>query len=63
MPNNKKVWHIHELVSKQITILNMPFHMKSANILESSQYEDEFVGISYSFKYSKYFKGLPKDMH
>jgi hypothetical protein len=44
------------------TILNMPFHMKSANVLESSQYGDEFVGIRYSSKYSKYFEGLPKDM-
>ena len=33
-----------------------------ANVLESSKYRDEFVGISYSSKYSKYFEGLPKDM-
>ena len=49
-------------VSTQMTILNMPFHMRCANVLESSKYGDEFVGISYSSKYSKYFKGLPKDM-
>ena len=43
-----------------MTILNMPF--VCANVLESSKYGDEFVGISYSSKYSKYFEGLPKDM-
>ena len=63
MPNNKKAWHIHKLVgSTQITILNMPFYMKSANVLENYKYGDEFVGISYSSKYSKYSEGLPKDM-
>jgi hypothetical protein len=49
-------------VSAQITILNMPFHMKSANVLENYKYRDEFVGINYSSKYSKYSKGLSKDM-
>jgi hypothetical protein len=42
-----------------MTILNMPFHMKSVQILESSKFGDEFVGISYS---SKYFEELPKNI-
>ena len=33
-----------------------------ANVLENYKYGDEFVGISYSSKYSKYSEGLPKDM-
>ena len=33
MPNNKQAWHIHKLVgSTQITILNMPFYMKSVQM-------------------------------
>ena len=33
MLNNKKAWHIRELwVSTQITILNMPFYMKSVQM-------------------------------
>jgi hypothetical protein len=48
MLNNKKAWHIHELAGKH-----------SDNY---SKYGDKFVGISYLFKYSKYFKGLLKDM-
>ena len=61
MPKNKQVWHICELVSKcpdNYSKYAFPYEV-CANILESSKYEDDFVGISYSFKY---FKGLPKDM-
>jgi hypothetical protein len=48
MPNNKKVWNIFKLVGK------CPDNY--------SKYGDEFVAISYSYQYSKYLKGLPKDM-
>ena len=42
----------------------MPFYMKSVQmyVLKNYKYGDEFVGISYSSKYSKYSEGLPKDM-
>jgi len=48
MLNNKKAWHICELVGRCPD--------------DYCKYGDEFVGISYSSKYSKYFEGLPKDM-
>jgi hypothetical protein len=50
------------VVRAQMTILNMFFHEVCANVLENFKYGDEFVGISYSSKYYKYCKGLPKDM-
>jgi hypothetical protein len=64
MLNNKKAWHIHELVGKHpddYSKYAFPYEV-CVNVLESSKYGDEFVGISYSSKYSKYFEGLPKDM-
>jgi hypothetical protein len=64
MPNNKKAWHIRELAGKHpdnYSKYAFPYEV-CANVLESSKYGDEFVGISYSSKYSKYFQGLPKDM-
>ena len=64
MPNNKKAWHIRKLAGKRpddYSKYAFPYEV-CANVLESSKYGDEFVGISYSSKYSKYFKGLPKDM-
>jgi hypothetical protein len=59
MPNNKKTWHIHELAGKRPDSYSkyaFPYEV-CANVLESSKYGDEFVGINYSSKYSKYFKG------
>jgi hypothetical protein len=64
MLNNKKAWHICELAGKRpdnYSKYAFPYEV-CANVLESSKYGDEFVGINYSSKYSKYFKGLPKDM-
>ena len=62
MPNNKKAWHIHKLVGKH-TDNNYAFlYEVCANVLENYKYRDEFVGISYLSKCSKYSKGLPKDM-
>ena len=45
MLNNKMAWHIHWWVSTQMTILNMPFHMKS-NVLESFKYGDELFTVA-----------------
>jgi hypothetical protein len=61
MLNNKKAWHICELVGEHLdNYSKYAFSYEvCANVLESSKYGDEFVRISYS---SKYFKGLPKDM-
>jgi hypothetical protein len=56
MLNNKKTWHIHELVD--YSKYAFPYEV-CVNVLESSKYGDEFMGISYS---SKYFEGLPKGM-
>ena len=61
MLNNKKAWHIHQLAGKRPGNY-LPLHKKSANVLENSKYGDEFAGIIYSSQYSKYFKGLLKDM-
>jgi hypothetical protein len=64
MPNNKQAWHIHKLVGKHPdNYFKYAFlYEVCANVLENYKYGDEFVGISYSSKYSKYSKGLPKDM-
>ena len=61
MLNNKKAWLIHELAGKHLDDYSkyaFPYEV-CANVLESSKYGDEFVGISYL---SKCFKGLPKNM-
>jgi hypothetical protein len=61
MPNNKKAWHIRELAGKRpdnYSKYAFPYEV-CANV---SNYGDEFAGISYSSKISKYFKGLPRDM-
>jgi hypothetical protein len=60
MLNNKKAWHICELGGKRpdnYSKYAFPYEV-CANVLESSKYGDEFVGISSSSKYSKHFKGL-----
>ena len=64
MPNNKKAWHIHKLVGKHPDNYSKYVFLYEvcANVLENYKYGDEFVGISYSSKYSKYSEGLPKDM-
>ena len=64
MLNNKKAWHICELVGKHpdnYSKYAFPYEV-CANVLESSKYGDEFMGISYSSQYYKYCKRLPKDM-
>ena len=56
--------HIYELAGKHpdnYFKYAFPYEV-CPNVLESSKYGDEFVGISDSSKYSKYSKGLPKDM-
>jgi hypothetical protein len=50
MPNNKKAWHIRELADKRpdnYSKYAFPYEV-CVNVLESSKYGDEFVGISYS---------------
>jgi hypothetical protein len=64
IPHNKKPWHIHELEGKppdNYFKYAFPYEV-FANVLEHSKYGDEFVGINYLYKFSKYFKGLTKDM-
>jgi DNA modification methylase len=54
MPNNKKAWHIRELADKRpdnYSKYAFPYEV-CANVLESSKYGDEFVGINYSSKCS-----------
>jgi hypothetical protein len=64
MPNNKKAWHIHQLVGKHPDnyckyVFAYEFHI---NVFENSKYGDEYAGILYRFKCFKYFEGLLKDM-
>jgi hypothetical protein len=52
MPNNKKAWHIRELAGKHpdnYSKYAFPYEV-CANVLESSKYGDEFVGINYISK-------------
>jgi hypothetical protein len=50
MLNNKKAWHICELVGEHLdNYSKYAFsHEVCANVLESSKYGDEFMRISYS---------------
>jgi hypothetical protein len=60
MLNNKKAWHICELVGKHpddYYKYAFPYEV-CVNVLESSEYGDEFVGISYSYKDSKIFQRI-----
>jgi hypothetical protein len=64
IPNNKKAWRIRKLAGKHpdnYSKYAFPYEF-CADVLENYKYGDEFVGISYSSKYSKHSKGLPKDM-
>jgi len=54
MLNNKKAQHIRELAGKcpdNYSKYAFPYEV-CANVLESSKYGDEFVGISYLSKYN-----------
>jgi hypothetical protein len=55
MLNNKKAWHICELVGKCSDDYSKYAFLYEVcvNVLESSEYGYEFVGISYSYKDSK----------
>ena len=61
MLNNKKAWHICGKGMNDYFKYAFSYEV-CANVLENFKYGGEFVRISYSSKYYKYCKGLPKDM-
>jgi hypothetical protein len=59
MLNNKNAWHICGKGLDDYFKYAFSYEV-CANVLEIFKYGGEFVGISYSSKYYKYCKGLPK---
>src|ERR1700691_1732337 len=64
MPNNKKTWHICQLVGKHPdNYCKYAFAYEFCiNVFKNSKYGDGYAGILYQYRYLKYFEGLPKDM-